>query len=345
MNIYEYIEKYGDKTFKEKEFNDIDNLIFSTLSYLDLDDIINEETKTIETVGKIFLEKYKYKEIISYGIPKKEGLKCLKAIIKTQRYKDIQISNYIYIGTEAEQFCALTFKINKKLIYIAFEGTDHLISGWKEDFQLAYMYPTLSQQHAIEYLKNNTKILGPRIIVGGHSKGGNLAQISAMELNFIKKLKIKKIYNNDGPGLRKKEFTSKKYKHIKNKLIHIIPYNSITGILLRNDKYKVVGSTKKALLSHSMSSWIIYDDELLETDLTEKSKNLEKSIIEWLNNHNDEERKKMIENVFKIFKKCGIEDTRDLKKIRSIIRIIKEVKNIDEETKRLVSSFINYNFF
>ena len=342
MNIYEYIDRYGDKTFKEKEFNEIDNLIFSLIIYLNLGKIITEETNTLEQIGKKITEEKKFKQEFSQ---QKDAYKCLKQIMNTNRYKDIKLKDYVYIGTNNEQFSVVTFIINKKLIYISFEGTDHLISGWKEDFELSYMYPTASQQHAIEYLKKQIKIFGPKVIVGGHSKGGNLAQVSSMEMNIIKKLKIKKIYNNDGPGLRLEQFKSRKYKQIKKKLVHIVPHNSVFGILLRNDKYKVVVSTKKAIQSHAMSSWMVYDDYLSETDLSEKSIELEKSIIEWLNNHNEEQRKKMINNVFNIFKKCEINDTKDLRKLKSIIKIMKEVRNIDKETKELVASFINYNFF
>lgn len=343
MNLYEYIENYGEKTFKEKKFNEIDNLIFSLLIYLDFKDSITSEINTIEKIGKEIIKKYE--KIKPSSIPQKDAFKCLKKIINKKRYKDIEVYNYIYIGTEEEQFSAVTFKLNKKQIYISFEGTDYLISGWKEDFELSYMYPTLSQQHAIDYLNKTIKIFGPKVIVGGHSKGGNLAQVAAMESKILKKTKITNIYNNDGPGLRKKQFESRKYKMIKKKLIHIIPYNSVFGILLRNDKYKVVVSTKKAIQSHSMTTWMVYNDELSETNISQKSYELEKSIIEWLNNHDDSQRKKMIENVFNVFKKCEITDTRDLRKLRSIIKIIKEVRNIDKETKELVSSFINYNFF
>lgn len=345
MNIYEYIDKYQNLTFEEKPFTEIDNLIFSLLSYLDFDNMLEEKQNTIEKIGTKFLNKYSKKHINKYNTPSKDAYKCLEKIINTNRYRNIEILNYVYIGTTQEQFCAITFKINKKLLYISFEGTDHLVSGWKEDFEMAYMYPVLAQQHAINYLKQNVKIIGPKIIVGGHSKGGNLALVSAMELNLIKKFKIKKIYNNDGPGLRLKEFKSRKYRTIEKKLEHIIPYNSIFGIMLRNSKYKVVQSNKKTVLSHSISTWLIQDDKLIETERNIKSQELEKSVLEWLNNHNDETRKKMIENVFKVFEKCEIEDTRDIKKFKSIIKIIKEAKKIDKETKELVTSFINYNFF
>ena len=343
MNIYDYIEKYGNKTFEEKEFNDIDNLIFSLLAYLDFNELIGKQ----ETIEKIYIKtknKYSLKEIKKYGTSPKDAYICLEKISKTRRYKNIVLTNYIYLGTKEEQFSAITFKINKKLTYISFEGTDHLISGWKEDMEISYKYPVLAQEHAAKYLRNSTKIIGPKIIVGGHSKGGNLALTSAMELNNIKKTKIKTIYNNDGPGLRYNEITSKKYKKIEKKLIHIVPQNTIVGIMLRNKKYKIVKCKKRALNAHFISNWIIDDDKILETEMNKKSVELEKNILEWLDNHDDIKRKKMIDNIFKVFEKCEITDTRDIKKIKTMIKIIKQVKNIDKETKQLIINFINYNF-
>ena len=42
-NIFDYIKDYGDKNFSEKGFNEVDNLIFSSLAYIDYK---NRKTKT-----------------------------------------------------------------------------------------------------------------------------------------------------------------------------------------------------------------------------------------------------------------------------------------------------------
>jgi len=39
------------------------------------------------------------------------------------------------------------------------------------------------------------------MIIGGHSKGGNLALIAAMYCNFFIRRKIINVYSNDGPGI------------------------------------------------------------------------------------------------------------------------------------------------
>lgn len=338
MTIFDYIKQNKNKSFEEKEFNEIDNIILSLISYLNFSYI--EGKNTLECMGKKYLQRHEYKEIKKTGWAQKDAYIILEKLIESERYKNIKIENYIYMATNETQFSAVTFVINKKLKYVAFEGTDHLMVSWKEDFELSYKYPVISQVYAIKYLNNATKIFGPKIIVGGHSKGGNLAQISAMELNILKKLKIKKIYSNDGPGLRLKQFKSIKYKLIRKKLEHIVPENSITGVMLRNDKYKTVRSSKKTIMSHIPSTWLIRDDKLIETQLSNKSKRLEKKTIEWLDNHDDIKRKNIIESIFNVLEKSGITDTMKLKDIKCIINLIKEIRNIDSTTIDLTTDLI-----
>ena len=343
MNIYRYIEKNKDISFRKKHFNEVDNAILSLISYLNFSYI--DGKNTLENMGKRYLERYDYKEISSSGWAQKDAYILLEKIVNTKRYKNIEIQNYVYIANEEEQFSAVTFKISKGLKYIAYEGTDHLMVGWKEDFQLSYKYPVPSQIHAIKYLKNAVKLLGPKIIVGGHSKGGNLAQVSAMELGFFKKFKVKKIYSNDGPGLRLKQFKSIKYKLIKHKFVHIVPRNSLVGIMLRNDKFKVVKSIRRTMMSHIPSTWIINDDRFVETNLSRVSQNLQRKVIEWLDIHNDIERQFLIENIFDVFNKSGITDTMKLKNIMYITKALKELKTIDQKTKDLVGDLLTYILF
>ena len=62
MDIFEYVEKNGDITFEEKEFNDIDNLVFCSISYLNLTDTsVNINEHTIEYIGKEYLKLNNYK--------------------------------------------------------------------------------------------------------------------------------------------------------------------------------------------------------------------------------------------------------------------------------------------
>ena len=57
MNINDYIYYYGEYTFKEKPFNEIDNVIFSLISYVDFNGILskNKQNKlTLENASNIY---------------------------------------------------------------------------------------------------------------------------------------------------------------------------------------------------------------------------------------------------------------------------------------------------
>lgn len=343
-NIFKYIDKYGNISFEEKSFTDIDNIVFSLLSYLDLSDIDLKKYKTIEKIGQQYLSKHTLKEISKYGFSPKDAYKVLEKIINKKRYKDTILEDYNY-NYNNMQFGALTCRISKKLIYISFEGTDQYIESWRESIGLISSLPILSHKEAIKYANKHIKLFGPNVIIGGHSKGGNLALIAGMNTKLYKKFKIKKIYSNDGPGLRKKDFNSLKYKLIKNKYIHFIPNNSIIGILLRNDVSYVVKSKTISFFSHSMSTWCIKDDQLVLSKLSKRHQHLQKRTLEWIDNHSDLERQKVIDVLFDVIKKCDIEDTMTLMKFKSIIKIIKELKNIDNESKKLAVDFLKYSFF
>ena len=45
MNIIDYIKKYGDYSFKEKSFNEVDNAILSLLSYINFSNIVSNNNR------------------------------------------------------------------------------------------------------------------------------------------------------------------------------------------------------------------------------------------------------------------------------------------------------------
>lgn len=344
-NIFNYVEEYGSTNFESKNFNDIDNLVFSLLSYLDFSNTsINKNKYTLSYIGSEYLKQNRYKDIRRLGIAQRYAYRLLEVVLNTNRYSNIVLTDYVYDTNKDMQFSAVTFHISNKLKYICFEGTDELVSGWKEDGKLAGIFPIPSQVEAIKYVNRHVKLLGKDVIIGGHSKGGNLALVSSMYMKEYKKFKVKKVYSNDGPGLRKKEFESEEYKSIKKKYVHIVPDYSVVGVLLRSDNYVVVKSTKKNILAHAIPTWIIDDDELLLTTLSRKSKKLEKSIISWLDKHDDNERIDVVNKIFKVLEDADVTTLMNIKEIDKLIKVISNIKNMDKETKDLIIDFLTYNY-
>lgn len=54
-NMLDYIEEYGDFSFKEKAFNEVDNLIFSQLAYTDFKDIADKQSVSLLKEQSSFL--------------------------------------------------------------------------------------------------------------------------------------------------------------------------------------------------------------------------------------------------------------------------------------------------
>ena len=93
MTLFEYIDKYGDYSFEDKEINEVDNMIFSFLSYVNLQNIELSEKETLESVSKkVFSIDRRGKKSI---IAEKDALRLLKAIMNKKRYKDCLLFNYI----------------------------------------------------------------------------------------------------------------------------------------------------------------------------------------------------------------------------------------------------------
>lgn len=346
-NIIDYIDKSGNKLFNELPFNEIDNVIFASISYLNLDGIVNEGSKepiSIGNAGDKFFNKYTKKEFRNNVFAVQSAIKVFKAIYTTSRYKNLKLYNYVYKGDSTKQFSAVFIDLSNKYTYVSFEGTDDLVSGWMEDAKLSYQFPVPSQSEAIRYIN---KFISPfsrrKYILGGHSKGGNLALVAGMYANHLIKTKIKKIYMNDAPGLKTKQLKSKSYKSIKNRIERIIPNYSVIGLMLRHtDDYHVILSNKTGLLAHNIIYWQTMNNEFIETNLSPFSKKLDKVLTEWLDSYNDEERRELVEDLFDILNRASITSLLDVKAstLPSILAILKESKKINPESKKRIRKLL-----
>lgn len=340
--ITEYLKKYGKYTFLEKEFNEVDNAILSLLSYVNFETIvpgIKMGKITLKEASDIYFLRNTKNDIDSNMVSVKNAIYLFKDLASTNRFKDLLLCNYVYKVTFDMQFGALCILLPNKKMYISYEGTDNYISGWKEDCMLTYMFPTKAQEEAVRYINQVVGIFSPKIYVGGHSKGGNLAMVAAMYTKGRIRRKIKVIYNNDGPGLREKQFNSSEYKKISSKLKTYIPKSSVVGkLLLQEENYTVVDSKNKTFMQHDITSWMVEEDSFKRSEITEFSKKVEIGFQNWLTKMSDKQKEKFVVDLFTVLKKAEITDINEFKqtKLNSVIKIIKEMKNLDKDTRSML---------
>lgn len=348
-NIFSYIDRHGDETFDELEFNELDAVIFAGLSYISFDGIVSRRDHKIvlEKAGLEFFALYSKEELKKNIVGIVDCIQIFEKIKSKKRYKDLLLYNYVFEAGKEKQFSALCIDIDEKNTYISFEGTDDLISGWKEDFCMAYKFPVDGHVSAIKYINNTISIFSDKkYILGGHSKGGNMALVSAMYANPLVRRKIKKIYSFDGPGLKKKQIESRFYNKISDRYEHIIPNYSVIGLLLRSYKNKVIESSKKDLYAHSISSWQVDDTEFRKANLSEFSIGLDNTITKWLYKYSNEEKEKMFNDLFTIFEKSGINSVKDVmdSKIVSVFHLIKNAKNMNSSSKETLTELVKFIF-
>lgn len=331
--VYDYLKYYKNTSLEDVHWNALDNLVCAVLVYLPV---------------KSFNKSFNLSEFCDYALKFKKNLPGMMApisyeildIIKNcKRYKELSISNFENVRTNEVQFGAATFRTDCETI-VAFKGTDGSMIGWLENCRLIYEYPTYTQKKAINYLNNNISFLDNEVYVVGHSKGGNLAMASAMETNKFKK--IKKVYNFDGPGFRKKEFESLQFKKLKRKLVNILPTGSVVGVILNNDNYNVVLSNKLAFDEHFPTSWSVFGEYFVKGKLSLTSSQFHDRMSKGLENLDDVKLKQLIESFFKSFDK---EYTSQFKlNFLDIRNFIRNAKNIDKQTANYLLEVVDSLF-
>lgn len=341
-SLIDYIHLYGGVSFSKKRFNDVDNVILSLVAYIDMSNTAAATPEGIRLADALenFIKSYTQKEISRYGLAIKDAYLVAKELIGAPRFADVRVSDYVYLADGDTQFGAMVFHLTKYLDYICFEGTDHTIGGWREDCLLACYHPVSSHILGADYLKKHIKLSGPTVILGGHSKGGNTALVSALMTTPMRRKKIRMIYSNDGPGLRRRELLSKEYKSIRSKYKHIVPQNSIVGMLLRQDENFVVRSNQLGVMAHIPSSWEVIDDKFRRSVLVKRSEALNKALVDWLDRHSDEERLTIVNECFDLLGKAGIDRTMDFRDPKKVVKVISMINTIPEDTRKLVLDII-----
>ena len=347
MSIFDYIDLYGKYSFDEREFNEVDNVIFSSFVYLDLSDIVPYSKKNKKTIGIVASEYFlNYSSHEKRIMALRNAIDILRAIQNQRRYRDVFVYGYSYIGDEHQQFSAVCLEFMKDVVYVAFEGTDQLISGWEEDFKMAYEFPVLSQKRAISYVDRLFTFSFKKLIFGGHSKGGNLALVASMYCNFLVRNKIVRVYNNDGPGLKKKQLESKAYHRIENRFIHIVVNYSFFGLLFgHTDRYIVIKSSKHSIVAHAVVTWEVEMDHFVRTQLSAFSKILEEGMRSWLEKYNDQEREKFVEALFDIFRNANVHNLVEIMENKKLIlSLIRESNEMDSTCKKMIWDFVSILF-
>ena len=354
--VYDYLNWRGDLSFRAAPFCEVDSLILSMLSYVNMEDIVpapgrNVELPSVWAASKEFLERYPDPKQAKMGvlIPK-DIIKMMRAMRSTKRFGPIKMCNFVnMIDPKTElQFSAVTFLLGNGTAVVTYRGTDDTLVGWKEDMNMCFLPVVPAQLKAVEYLHTVAETHKGKIILAGHSKGGNLAVYAAVQCDPDIRERITAIYSNDGPGFGKNILDDPDYQQIRPLICNLVPHSSVVGMLLEHDEnFTVVKSRQKSgLLQHNGLSWEILGNSFVHLkDVTPESRKLDRTVNQWIRDMTPEQREEFAEAVYQLFSVDGAQTLTDLVAARK--KWFAHTKKLDpkvhETIQKMLSELIGIN--
>ncbi len=351
-NMHDYLRWRGDLTFGERSFNDVDNLVLSAFAYLDLSGIVPTEGQG----GSIGLREACRKLLAKAGgdvAPyvrsfAKVDTSFTELVGESQRFGDARLSAYADVVDKkrALQFAALRIGLPQAGTYVAFRGTDTTLAGWRENFMISFRV-TAAQQEALEYLRRTIECMGESdecIRVGGHSKGGNLAEYAAARCPEFLRERITQVYSNDGPGTALEVLKQSPRVTLGSRLRLIVPSFSVIGMLFarKNERRTIVASPASGIEQHDITTWQVLRDGVLEVrELQPDCIALNEAIASWASGIPLVERERITNEIFDALQAGGATTFEQITSAPDKLqRVLRALSETDERTRSIFLEFV-----
>ncbi len=341
-DIFDYLAWRGDISFGNAPLCPVDALIFSALPYIRQEAMIpasfSEEPVRLADAAQVYFE-----HPVSVGRETPLHHRLLRELARTKRFSSLRLvgARKVVDHEKGTQFAALTILLPGQNLFIAFEGTDNTLVGWRENFRMSYECPVPAQVSALDYLKSAARAFPlRRIFVGGHSKGGNLAMYAAVLSGEEFSHRIRAVYNNDGPGFCDDTISSPPYLAMKDRIHTYLPESSIVAVLLEHDdNYKIVKSSAKGLWQHDFYTWEVLGDDFIYADeRTAFGKETEEIIDRFVAGMTPERKREFAETLFSVLGGSNEETLTGIgqNKLQSVRNMIRAYGSLDREMKRVL---------
>ena len=295
-SILDYVKWRGDISLNLDEFNEVDALVLNMVHFLDFQNKTEKYSSYYlnELIDCYFLDKDYTKLNLGLIIPN-EVISLAHEVSNAKRYQDIKTVDYINVIDFhlSEQFSAITFILPNKRIFISYRGTDDTLVGWGEDINMIAAFPIPAQLDASKYLNDCArKFPKHQIIIGGHSKGANLAIYASIYCLDKIKNRISNIYAFDGPGFNMNKIDLDRFNLIKNKILRIVPTCSIVGRMFELDVSPfITKSYEVGLRQHDPFTWYINKNKFYKKNhFTKESDQIKEELDELINSMSEDDK-------------------------------------------------------
>ena len=340
-NIVDYIREYGEESFIRRPFSEEDSLVLAQLSYLKLDGVVSGfEEKSVPVFVAEVRKRSEDAKIFADTLFAEENKALYDAVCRSRRFQKMKLNYYVNrIDLEKpSQFSAVTCFLEDGSVYVAFRGTDETLAGWREDFDMACQAPVKSQELSVEYLNRVADRCEGRLIIGGHSKGGNLAVYAAMHCKETVRKRICRIYNLDGPGFLPGCQESRAYEELAPRVRKLIPHASLVGMLFEDSgAYEVVESSGRGILQHDAFTWVIRQGKFVKVEEIYQSWKVTGEILNrWIASLSREQLKGITEELFSLLDAAQAETLLDFQGNwkKMVRRMAAALHDTDSQTRK-----------
>ena len=319
-----------------------DQLILATLCYVNYGAFVSpDESISIADASCRILSK----DYQGENFRVRNDYLLVQSIVSAPRFSKLIMSDVIdKFDKGHKQFFAMTVHLDSDSLIILFRGTDNTVTGWKEDFDMAYEDEVPSQAEALRYLELIASKYHGDIIISGHSKGGNLAVYAAANCSDSIRRRIRTVYNNDGPGFNEHSRTRKRVEEIRERIVTVVPESSMIGMLLdHSSDYLIVASSYRLIFQHDPYSWLFDGPHFKYVPKrSEDSILFENVISSWLDGASKREREIFVDAAYKCVSSMGIDYFAEssFEILFKAPEVIRSYQNLDSEEKRVMKRII-----
>lgn len=348
-NIVTYMQE-EQRTFSELPFQAVDSLVCSAICYFDFD----RSAVPVSAGG----EKALLHDIValsdwdalcagSWLEDARETRAFMQALMASRRYRAMAVAFYAneFSNAVEKQFSAVTLFLGQGDAYLAYRGTDGSFAGWKEDFNLCFRHVIPSQRSAEAYLSGVASATGSQnLIIGGHSKGGNLAEYASLVCPDGVYGRIVAVYNHDGPSFLEDPSPRIEDPTFAEKLHKTVPESSAFGMILeRRSGYRVVRSSALSVFQHNPFSWEVDNGAFAcQESLNKSAVFFDAALDEWLRSKTADERERFIDTIYELFvsTEAGTWTEFQSKLLANTKKVVGKGGQLDPETRKFILSTI-----
>ncbi len=343
-NILDYLNWRGDLTLAQSPFNEVDNLILAELSFVNFTGIVpgpgEGEGVPLHAAAEAFFRSHEGGDMGMGVLVPDEIPALLKKMAECPRFREMKVNCFCdHLDVrKAEQFAAVTVELGDGSLYLSFRGTDDTIAGWKEDFLLGCQPEVPAQKKAVAYVKAVAAQYPRRkLMLGGHSKGGNLAVYGGIFVPLAIQRRISAVWSNDGPGFYGAVLETPQHARLEGRVHSIVPKSSVVGMLLEHEEsYTVVDSDQVGLWQHDGFSWQVLGTGFVTLrEVSRQGRRNDLALKEWVRRLPVDQREKFVDGLFEVLTASGATTLTDLKEdgFRAAGAMVRAMKDMEKDTR------------